>query len=207
MCALIEFVSSEAARKSLSLAGAKLKIFELKNVIKLEKSMKKNAKKIEKCHCCHVKPLRRGYSDHLPFRPTYDPGEWLQRRFSASSTEAHFNKMSGFGRQYSAPPTNFHKKGSTMTLSSSNDSNSYYSYYSPSTMSMSSSCDSGIYGPTSRRTSSGSDNSWPRSRSNSNNISVYHLSDNVIRMPQGPDGTKGFHASQHRIVFPQPQYY
>lgn len=34
-----------------------------------------------------------------------------------------------------------------------------------------------------------SDSSGPRSRSNS---TAFHLPENVLRMPQGPDGSKGF---------------
>lgn len=111
--------------------------------------------------------MRRGSSAHFPSR-YIEPAAWLQRRLSASSTEANFIYM-------------------PRRLSYSSKDSSDSSLFLPRRMSacsMTSSSDN-----CSRRMSSASEVSHPRSRSNS---SAFQNHENVLRMPKGPDGSRGF---------------
>lgn len=189
VCALVEFVDSESARNAIQLQtalGEPLRVYELNNVPQ-ERKKKNNQKK----HQNHINKLiesdnassseaeefklrldqkgriRRGSSAYFP--PRCEPIAWLQRRLSATSTEAGFMLMP---RRLSA------------SSRESSESSLYHLSRRVSACSLSGS-ESGY----NRRMSSCSDSSGPRSRSNS---SAFHLPENVVRMPQGPDGSKGF---------------
>ena len=115
--------------------------------------------------------IRRGSSAHFPSRCT-EPAAWLQRRLSASSTEANFIFM-------------------PRRLSYSSRDSSDSSLYLPRRVSVNSE-NGGNYA--NRRMSSASQNSdsssGSRSRSNSSAFQPY--TENVVRMPRGPDGSRGF---------------
>lgn len=111
--------------------------------------------------------LRRGSSAHFPLR-YIEPAAWLQRRLSASSTEANFIYM-------------------PRRLSYSSKDSSDSSLFIPRRMS---NCSTSSVDSFNRRMSSASEYSNPtRSRSNS---SAFQNIDNVLRMPKGPDGSRGF---------------
>ncbi|CAH1113586.1 unnamed protein product [Psylliodes chrysocephalus] len=197
VCALVEFVNSESARNAIQLQtslGEPLKVYELNNVPHPERK-KKNVNKKNNINSGSNKMLsesdyissscqsgseaedlkkfdprskmRRGSSaTHFPSR-FIEPAAWLQRRLSASSTEANFLYM-------------------PRRLSSGSRDSSESSLFIPRRMSACSisSNDSFV-----RRMSSSSEYSNPRSRSNS---SAFQNSENVLRMPKGPDGSRGF---------------
>lgn len=197
VCALVEFVNSESARNAIQLQtslGEPLKVYELNNVPHPERK-KKNVNKKNNINSGSNKMLsesdyissscqsgseaedlkkfdprskmRRGSSaTHFPSR-FIEPAAWLQRRLSASSTEANFLYM-------------------PRRLSSGSRDSSESSLFIPRRMSACSisSNDSFV-----RRMSSSSEYSNPRSRSNS---SAFQNGENVLRMPKGPDGSRGF---------------
>lgn len=192
VCALVEFVSSESARKALQLPafhGEPLKVYELNNVPHPERK-KKGGKKngtskaitdeYATSSCASSSEaedwkmrLRRGSSAHFPSRCT-EPAAWLQRRLSASSTEANFifmpRRLSYSSRDSSDSSLFIARRLSNCSLSG------------PET-----------YGFINRRMSSASqtsDSSGARSRSNSSAFQPF--TENVVRMPRGPDGSKGF---------------
>lgn len=110
--------------------------------------------------------MRRGSSAHFPSR-FIEPAAWLQRRLSASSTEANFIYMPrrlSYGSRDSSDSSLFLPRRMSACSVSSTDSFN-------------------------RRMSSASEASNPRSRSNS---SAFQNTENVVRMPRGPDGSKGF---------------
>lgn len=200
VCALVEFVQSEAARKALQLPavfGEPLKVYELNNVPHPERNKKKGNKKsgvnksindsydynTSSCPSSseaedlriRLDPrarLRRGSSAHFPSRCT-EPAAWLQRRLSASSTEANFifmpRRLSYSSRDSSDSSLFLARRISNCSLSGPEN----YNY--------------------NRRMSSASqtsDSSGSRSRSNSSAFQPY--TENVTRMPRGPDGSRGF---------------
>lgn len=110
--------------------------------------------------------MRRGSSAHFPSR-YIEPAAWLQRRLSASSTEANFIYM-------------------PRRLSYGSKDSSDSSLFLPRRMSACSISSSDCH---SRRMSTASEVSNPRSRSNS---SAFQNTENVLRMPRGPDGSRGF---------------
>lgn len=202
VCALVEFVHSESARHAIELQtilGEPLKIYELNNVPHPERKKKTVNKKTNNNNnsnnvnnktmsdsdyvsaSCQSSSeaedlkkfdprgkLRRG-SSSTQFPSRYiEPAAWLQRRLSASSTEANFLYM-------------------PRRLSSSSRDSSESSLFIPRRMSAcstSSNSDNFV-----RRMSSSSEYSNPRSRSNS---SAFQNGENVLRMPKGPDGSRGF---------------
>lgn len=204
VCALVEFVNSESARKALQLPvfhGEPLKVYELNNVPHPERNKKKGNKKngtnkaitdtdytTSSCPSSseaedwkmRLDPrlrLRRGSSAHFPSRCT-EPAAWLQRRLSASSTEANFifmpRRLSYSSRDSSDSSLFIARRLSNCSLSGPES-----------------------YGFVNRRMSSASqtsDSSGPRSRSNSSAFQPY--TENVVRMPRGPDGSKGFRQRQ-----------
>lgn len=200
VCALVEFVSSESARKAMQLPnvyGDPLKVYELNNVPHPERNKKKNNKKnstsrmisdneytTSSCPSSsepedlriRLDPrmrLRRGSSVNFPSKCT-EPAAWLQRRLSASSTEANFifmpRRLSYSSRDSSDSSLFLARRISNCSLSGPES-----------------------YGFVNRRMSSASqtsDSSGPRSRSNSSAFQPY--TENVVRMPRGPDGSRGF---------------
>lgn len=201
-CALVEFVDSESARNALKLAeklGEPLKVYELNNVPHPERKKKSNQKQKKadnhssssssdyissSCQSgseaeqdlrsrIDARILRRGSSAHFPSRYV-EPAAWLQRRLSASSTEANFIYM-------------------PRRLSCSSRDSSDSSLFLPRRMSACS-----LSSQQERRWSSGSQSSEyscaGRSRSNS---SAFQNGENVVRMPKGPDGSRGF---RQRVV-------
>lgn len=193
VCALVEFVDSESARNAIQMqttVGEPLKVYELNGIPHPERKKKQNQKKnsVNKLLSESETPssseaedfklrldqkgrIRRGSSAYFPSRCT-EPIEWLQRRLSATSTEAGFmlmpRRLSHSSRDSSESSLYLSRRVSACSLSGSE--NGYYNRRM-------SSC------------SQTSDSSGPRSRSNS---SAFHLPDNVLRMPQGPDGSRGF---------------
>ncbi|KAF7273491.1 la ribonucleoprotein translational regulator Achilles [Rhynchophorus ferrugineus] len=204
VCALVEFVTSESARNAIQLQstlGEPMKVYELNNVPHPERK-KKNNKKINNNNnnnninnnhkgftsesdyiSCQsgseaedirkLDPrakMRRGSSAHFPSR-YIEPAAWLQRRLSASSTEANFLYM-------------------PRRLSYSSRDSSDSSLFLPRRMSA---CSVSSNDSFNRRMSSVSQVSelsgTNRSRSNS---SAFQNLENVVRMPKGPDGSKGF---------------
>ncbi|CAH1991308.1 unnamed protein product [Acanthoscelides obtectus] len=201
-CALVEFVASESARNAIKMQsslGDPFKVYELNNIPHPERKKKTNTKKNEKNNnnnnnhttnrniisesdyissSCQSgseaedkmrfdprNKTRRGSSGYFPNR-YIEPAAWLQRRLSASSTEANFIYM-------------------PRRLSYSSRDSSDSSLFIPRRMSAS--C---VHEISSRRMSSTStDSTGPRSRSNSN---VFQNNENVLRMPRGPDGSRGF---------------
>lgn len=192
VCALVEFVTSESARNALKLAttlGEPLKVYELNgiphperkkksNKNKSNKNLKSDADDSKKTNAdsedkSKIDPrlkLRRGNSMNFPPK-SIEPAAWLQRRFSATTTEANFLFM-------------------PRRLSYGSRDSSDSSLYSSRRVSTCSSL-SGFESNGSRRTSSASqtsDSSCARSRSNSSAFQ----NENVVRLPKGPDGSKGF---------------
>lgn len=200
VCALVEFVDSESARNAIQMQnslGEPLKVYELNGVPNPDKKKKNQNKKNVinklisesdntssseaedfKYRFDQKGRIRRGSSAYYPPRYT-EPIEWLQRRLSATSTEAGFMLMP---RRLS---------------NSSRDSSDSSLYLSRRVSACSTGSEAGFY---SRRTSSASDSSGPRSRSNS---SAFPVPENVVRLPQGPDGSKGFRS---RFVQPVNNY-
>lgn len=217
VCALVEFVDSESARNAIQMQntlGEPLKVYELNGIPNPERKKKnQNNKKnsvnnnnnnnhnhnhtnnllnriiseSEHSSSCNSSSeaedykvkmdpkgrLRRGSSAHFPPRCT-EPIAWLQRRLSATSTEAGFllmpRRLSASSRDSSESSLHLSRRISNCSLTGSESGSGY------ATRRMSSS-------------SMTSDSSGPRSRSNS---SAFHLPENVLRMPQGPDGSRGF---------------
>lgn len=204
VCALVEFVDSESARKAIQMQttlGEPLKVYELNGVPNPERKKKNsqnkknhinklisesdNASSSEaedfKFRLDQKGRIRRGSSAYFPPRYT-EPIEWLQRRLSATSTEAGFmlmpRRLSASSRDSSESSLYLSRRVSACSLSGS---------------------DGGYYNRRMSSCSQTSESSGPRSRSNS---SAFHLPENVMRMPQGPDGSKGF-----RQRFAQPAHY
>lgn len=204
VCALVEFVTSESARNAIQLQttlGEPLKVYELNNVPHPERKKKNNKKNssannnnnnnnnvhnhtnikssdtsdyISSCQSSSEtedtksRRIRRGSSAQFPSR-YIEPAAWLQRRLSASSTEANFiympRRLSYSSRDSSDSSLFLPRRMSTCSLTGDNFN---------------------------RRLSSGSqssDYSNPRSRSNS---AAFQNGENVLRMPKGPDGSRGF---------------
>lgn len=114
--------------------------------------------------------MRRGSSAHFPSR-YIEPAAWLQRRLSASSTEANFLYM-------------------PRRLSYSSRDSSDSSLFLPRRMSACSiSSNDSFYNRRMSAVSQASDAHSNRSRSNS---SAFQNGENVVRMPKGPDGSRGF---------------
>lgn len=194
VCALVEFVHSESARKALQLPclhGEPLKVYELNNVPHPERNKKKGSKKMKpisdsdyttsSCQSSseaedfriRMDPrarVRRGSSIQFPSKCT-EPAAWLQRRLSASSTEANFifmpRRLSYSSRDSSDSSLFLARRISNCSISGPESFNNY-----------------------NRRMSSASETSGPRSRSNSSAFQPYI--ENIVRMPRGPDGSKGF---------------
>ncbi|GJQ76115.1 hypothetical protein Trydic_g1863 [Trypoxylus dichotomus] len=193
VCALVEFVLSESARNALKLAttlGEPLKVYELNGIphperkkknnknksTKSQKSdndeIKKNAENEEKIKNDPRLKLKRGNSVNFPPK-TIEPAAWLQRRFSATTTEANFlfmpRRLSYGSRDSSDSSLYSSRRVSTCSSLSGFDS-------SASSNRRMSNC------------SQTSDSSCGRSRSNSSAFQ----NENVVRLPKGPDGSKGF---------------
>lgn len=200
VCALVEFVDSESARNAIQMQsnlGEPLKIYELNGVPNPERKKKNNQNKKNmlnkiisesdnassseaedfKLRLDQKGRIRRGSSAYFP--RNNEPIAWLQRRFSATSTEAGFmlmpRRLSASSRDSSDSSLYLSRRVSACSLSGS---------------------ESGFYNRRMSSCSVTSESSSPRSRSNS---SAFHLPENVVRMPQGPDGSKGF-----RQRFTQP---
>ncbi|KAJ8970897.1 hypothetical protein NQ314_000984 [Rhamnusium bicolor] len=208
VCALVEFVNSESARNALQLQttlGEPMKVYELNNVPHPERKKKTNTRKNSSSNnnnnnnhtnnknvisesdyistSCQsgseaedIKlkfdprgKLRRGSSAHFPSR-FIEPAAWLQRRLSASSTEANFIYM-------------------PRRLSYGSRDSSDSSLFLPRRMSACSVSSTDSYNRRLSSASQNSDYSSPRSRSNS---SAFQNTENVLRMPRGPDGSRGF---------------
>ncbi|CAH0551362.1 unnamed protein product [Brassicogethes aeneus] len=199
-CALVEFVHSEAARNAIQMQTTvvEMKVYELNNVPHPERKKKSNNRKNSLNNNNHSSKnlnesdyitsscqsgseaedikkfdpknkMRRGSSAHFPSR-YIEPAAWLQRRLSASSTEANFIYM-------------------PRRLSYGSRDSSDSSLFLPRRMSACSMSSTDSYN---RRLSSGSQSSEyssPRSRSNS---AAFQATENVLRMPKGPDGSRGF---------------
>lgn len=118
---------------------------------------------------CFPGKIRRGSSAHFPSR-YMEPAAWLQRRLSASSTEANFLYM-------------------PRRLSYSSRDSSDSSLFLPRRMSACSIGSDSFYARRMSAASQSSDSSTNRSRSNS---SAFQNGENVVRMPKGPDGSRGF---------------
>lgn len=193
VCALVEFVASESARNALKLAttlGEPLKVYELNGIPHPERKKKnnknknnktqkidneeakKNAENEDKMKNDPRLKLKRGNSVHFPSK-TIEPAAWLQRRFSATTTEANFlfmpRRLSYGSRDSSDSSLYSSRRVSTCSSLSGFESNSS-SNRRMSSCSQTSDCSSG------------------RSRSNSSAFQ----NENVVRLPKGPDGSKGF---------------
>ncbi|XP_045483411.1 la-related protein 6 [Harmonia axyridis] len=195
VCALVEFVHSESARNAMQLqnqVGEAMKVYELNNIPHPERKKNKNKKSsnpklitsssdyLSSCQSSseaedmrlRIDPrnrLRRGSSAHFPSR-YIEPAAWLQRRLSASSTEANFIYM-------------------PRRLSYSSRDSSDSNLFLPRRMSA---CSISSSDCSSRRLSSASQSSEyssPRSRSNS---AAFQNFENIVRLPKGPDGSRGF---------------
>ncbi|XP_060527316.1 la-related protein 6 [Cylas formicarius] len=206
VCALVEFVTSESARSALELQnslGEPMKVYELNHMPHPERKKKNNSKKppavnnnnnvISKNN--HNKAsvwesdyislcasgsdaedlrkfdprgkVRRGSSANFPSR-YIEPAAWLQRRLSASSTEANFLYMPrrlSYGSRDSSDSSLFIPRRMSACSVSSGDS---------------------CYNR--RLSSASSEGGNARSRSNS----TFQAGENVLRMPKGPDGSRGF---------------
>lgn len=185
VCALVEFVQSESARKALQLSSEKtMRVYELNGIPHPERK-KKNKKATNKQENDAVNEseatkldqrnkLRRGSSAHFPSR-SLEPAAWLQRRLSASSTEANFifmpRRLSYSSRESSESSVYNSRRISNGSISGSGSDTSFYSRR----MSACSQSSDGSCGN--------------RSRSNS---AAFQQGENVVRLPRGPDGSKGF---------------
>lgn len=198
VCALVEFVQSESARKAIQLPtvyGEPMKVYELngiphperkkrnvnKNKVKNQENdqylSQSNSEAEDKLRIDPRNRIRRGSSAHFPSK-TIEPAAWLQRRLSASSTEANFlympRRLSYGSRDSSDSNSSIYlsRRISACSLSGSesNTSSLYSRRYSSSSQFSESGCSN-------------------RSRSNS---SAFQHNENVVRMPKGPDGSKGF---------------
>lgn len=194
VCALVEFVDSESARNAIQMqatVGEPLKVYELNGVPNPDKKKKNNQNKKNiinkmisesdnassseaedfKFRLDQKGRIRRGSSGYYPPRYT-EPIEWLQRRLSATSTEAGFmlmpRRLSSSSRDSSDSSLYLSRRVSACSLSGS---------------------EAGYYNRRMSSSSQASDSSGPRSRSNS---SAFPVPENVLRMPQGPDGSRGF---------------
>lgn len=211
VCALVEFVQSESARNALKLPtslGEPLKVYELNSIPHPERK-KRNANKSKSTNISNkmiqsegdyttscqssseaedklrMDPrsrIRRGSSAHFPPK-CMEPAAWLQRRLSASSTEANFlympRRLSYGSRDSSESSLYIPRRVSAGSMSGSESSSSYFSRRMSSCSQASD--------------SSGSN----RSRSNS---SAFMQGENVVRMPKGPDGSKGFRQRAQQSV-------
>ncbi|XP_022907375.1 la-related protein 6 [Onthophagus taurus] len=188
VCALVEFVVSESARNAIKLQEnhEELKVYELNGVPHPERKKKNNKKTINNKKSSIEKineedkildprlKLRRGNSSHFPSR-NIEPAAWLQRRFSATTAEANFLFMPrrlSYGSRDSSDSSLYTPR----RLSSASTLSGFESSGSSSYNRRMSSC------------SQTSDSSCGRSRSNS---TAFH-NDNLVRLPKGPDGSKGF---------------
>lgn len=208
VCALVEFVTSESARNAMQLPstlGDPLKVYELNNVPHPERKKKPSNKKslngstnnnnnmyhkgfisesdyISSCQsgsdADDVKKfdprvkIRRGSSAHFPSR-YIEPAAWLQRRLSASSTEANFLYMPrrlSYSSRDSSDSSLFLPRRMSACSISSNDS--FYNRRMSSVSQISEVSGGNV-----------------RSRSNS---SAFQNGENVVRLPKGPDGSRGF---------------
>lgn len=211
VCALVEFVQSESARNALQLPnvyGEPLKVYELNGIPHPERKKRNNNK--NKVNGVQIKSLpesseytsscpssseaedklrmdprsrmRRGSSAHFPSK-SMEPAAWLQRRLSASSTEANFlympRRLSYGSRDSSESSVYLPRRISNASLSGSESTSS--SYFSRRMSSCSQTSES-----------SGSN------RSRSNSSAFQHL-ENVVRMPKGPDGSKGFQRRPQQV--------
>ncbi|CAG9821472.1 unnamed protein product [Phaedon cochleariae] len=203
VCALVEFVNSESARNAIQLQNVleAMKVYELNNVPHPERKKKANSKKSNMSSNGSIMngknsasesdyissscqsgseaedgkkfdlkgKMRRGSSAHFPSR-FIEPAAWLQRRLSASSTEANFiympRRLSYGSRDSSESSLFLSRRMSACSISSTDSYNRR--------MSTASQC---------------SEYSSPRSRSNS---SAFQNTENVLRLPKGPDGSRGF---------------
>ncbi|KAK9875311.1 hypothetical protein WA026_007707 [Henosepilachna vigintioctopunctata] len=197
VCALVEFVHSESARKALQLQhqlGEPMKVYELNNIPHPERKKSKNKKNnnskvisdsseyLSSCPSSseaedmrlRLDPrnrLRRGSSAHFPSR-YIEPAAWLQRRLSASSTEANFIYMPR-----------------RLSYSSRDSSDSNSNPFLPRRMSA---CSISSSECSSRRLSSASQSSdYSNTRSRSNSAAFQNF-DSIVRLPKGPDGSRGF---------------
>lgn len=227
VCALVEYVDSASARNALQLPislGEPLKVYELNSVPSPERKKKQPTKPKNNSNNNNVANnnqtnnllnrmiseneehsgqnrnngraeqhrLRRGSSAHFPSRAAgagIEPIAWLQRRLSATSTEAGFllmpRRLSASARDRDSSESSLSIGGgrriSSGSLSGSESGSSYAARrMSACSYTSDSSCGGGL-----------------RSRSNS---SAFHLPENVVRMPQGPDGSKGF---RNRCIIPE----
>ncbi|XP_050305796.1 la-related protein 6 [Anthonomus grandis grandis] len=211
VCALVEFVNSESARNAMQLQntlGEPMKVYELNNVPHPERKKKTNNKKTNNNNNNNNNNINNMYnkgfiseSDYISsscqssseaedvrkfdprakmrrgssaFPSRYiEPAAWLQRRLSASSTEANFlympRRLSYSSRDSSESSLFLPRRMSACSISS-NDS-----FYNRRMSSVSQTSSSEAYSN--------------RSRSNS---SAFQNGENVLRMPKGPDGSKGF---------------
>ena len=203
-CALVEFVESESARNALKLVevhGEPLKVYELNGIPHPERKKKVNPNKNKnnygvggrklsrELESCQSGPeaedkrsrLKRGSSAHFPSK-TMEPAAWLQRRFSATTTEANFifapRRLSYGSRDTGESSLYSSRRVSSCSLSGSESTSSSF---------------------LSRRMSAcshSSESSGGRSRSNS----AAFQNDNVVRLPKGPDGSKGFRQRPSTVV-------
>ncbi|CAG9766141.1 unnamed protein product [Ceutorhynchus assimilis] len=201
VCALVEFVASESARNAMQLPntlGEPMKVYELNNVPHPERKKKSNNKKANNnmqyskgfisesdyiSSSCQSGSeaeeirkfdprgkMRRGSSAHFPSR-FIEPAAWLQRRLSASSTEANFLYM-------------------PRRLSYSSRDSSDSSLFLPRRMSACSISSNDSFH--NRRMSSVSQISEAPSNRSRSNSSAFQNAENVLRLPKGPDGSRGF---------------
>ncbi|KAL1513569.1 hypothetical protein ABEB36_002966 [Hypothenemus hampei] len=207
VCALVEFVTSESARNAIQLQnslGEPMKVYELNNVPHPERKKKATNKKTSSNNnnlqgnkgfisesdyissSCQSGSeaedirkfdlrgkIRRGSSAQYPSR-FIEPAAWLQRRLSASSTEANFLYMPrrlSYSSRDSSDSNLFLPRRMSACSISSNDS-----FYNRRMSAASSQGSSGEAYPN-------------RSRSNS---AAFQNNENVVRMPKGPDGSRGF---------------
>lgn len=240
VCALVEFVVSESARKALQMqrvttinrnnddgggeaASIMMRVYELNNIPHPERKKKSNAglntnnKKVSSSSSssdyyttsCQSSSetddnnlmtnktnnrfkLRRGSSANFPTTTLnnnrynmMEPAAWLQRRLSASSTEANFIYMPrrlsynscSSSRDSSDSNLFLPRRMSSCCSITNNDNNNFNNNRRFSSSSQ-----------TSEYSTSGSSNP-SRSRSNS---SAFQPNENIVRLPRGPDGSKGF---------------
>lgn len=201
VCALVEFVHIESAERALQTPerdwkghSLGIKVVELNPPERIKKrslpSKKAALTRFFEAECSsscasgsEAEPevrqrhrLRRGSSTSCgPSATCIQPSNWMQRRLA-------YNRDSGSESSSSS------LYGRSRCSSVVSDTGSCSSYSR-------SRCNSGVSDSYRSRCNSGVSDSRPRSNSGAS-----HLPENVIRLPRGPDGTRGFHCGYREQI-------
>lgn len=239
VCALVEFVQSESARKALKLTG--VKVYELNCVPHPERKKKfAVSKNIGRHHsidsttsdCSEAEVIpksqhRRGSAASFNRYSVAEPAAWLQRRLSASSTEACFRRLSYSSSNSSRDSSESNlfiprRVSACSLLGAQADVTGYHhhqhyyqppnaQYYQPYHHVIVPVQQHPISAYYQRRMSAcsnvsstvsdysgGASNGGGRHRSNSA-AAFFPPIENVVRLPKGPDGSRGF--GQRRSIY------